>query len=112
MPWDRSADLRVCCIADFQVGRLLFRFLQTGLSGDSSFQVPPLRERDAWYFWSVSTKSVQALKRAEGRQRMADLRHARSSRRTALAFERRYALTYGMRGRITNLRQMLEAMAH
>jgi hypothetical protein len=60
---------------------------------------------------TVTTKSVQALKRAEGRQRMADLRHARRSRRAALAFERRYALTYGMKGRITNLRQMLEAMA-
>ena len=60
----------------------------------------------------MSTKSVQALKRDEARQRMADLRHARTSRRVALAFERRYALTYGMKGRITNLRQMLEAMAH
>ena len=59
----------------------------------------------------MSTKSVQALKRAEGRQRMADLQLARKSRRAALAFERRYALTYGMKGRITNLRQMLEAMA-
>ena len=59
----------------------------------------------------MSTKSVQALKRAEGRQRMADLRHARTSRRAALAFERRYALAYGAKGRITNLREMMQAMA-
>ena len=59
----------------------------------------------------MSTKSVQALQRAEDRQRVADLRHARRSRRAALAFEQRYALTYGMKGRFTNLRQMLEAMA-
>jgi len=42
---------------------------------------------------------------------MADLQHARTSRRAALSFEQRYALTYGMKGRITNLRQMLEAMS-
>ena len=42
---------------------------------------------------------------------MADVRRARKSRQTAIAFERRYALTYGAKGRITNLRQMMEAMA-
>jgi hypothetical protein len=59
----------------------------------------------------VSVKSFRALKREEARQRMADVRRARKSRRAAIAFERRYALTYGAKGRITNLRQMMEAMA-
>jgi hypothetical protein len=59
----------------------------------------------------VSDKSIRALKREEARQRMADLRHARRSRRTALAFERRYALACGAKGRITNLREMMQAMA-
>ena len=59
----------------------------------------------------MSAKSIRALKREEARQRMADVRRARKSRRAAIAFERRYALTYGAKGRITNLRQMIEAMA-
>lgn len=59
----------------------------------------------------MSLKAIRALKRAEGRQRMADLRRARRNRRAAIAFERRYALTYGAKGRITNLRAMLQAMA-
>lgn len=59
----------------------------------------------------MSAKSIRALKREEARQRMTDLRRARKSRRAAIAFERRYALTYGAKGRITNLRQMMEAMA-
>jgi len=42
---------------------------------------------------------------------MADLRRARKSRRATIAFERRYALTYGAKGRITNLRGMIQAMA-
>jgi hypothetical protein len=60
---------------------------------------------------SVNARSFQALKSAEARQRMADLRRARKSRRAAIAFERRYALTYGAKGRITNLRAMMQAMA-
>ena len=59
----------------------------------------------------MTAKAYQAFKRAEARQRMADLRHARRSRRAAIAFERRYALTSGAKGRITNLRQMMGAMA-
>jgi hypothetical protein len=74
-------------------------------------QLTALRERDAWYVLTVSAKSIRALKREEARQRMADVRRARKSRRAAIAFERRYALTYGAKGRITNLRQMMEAMA-
>jgi hypothetical protein len=76
------------------------------------FELPPLREQAAWYFLTVNVRSIRALKREEARQRMADLRHARRSRRAALAFERRYALTYGAKGRITNLRRMMQAMAH
>ena len=59
----------------------------------------------------MSAKSIRALKREEARQRMADVRRARKSRRAAIAFERRYALTYGAKGRITNLREMMQAMA-
>jgi hypothetical protein len=59
----------------------------------------------------VNVRSFQALKRAEARERMADLRGARRNRRAAVAFERRYALTYGTKGRITNLREMMQAMA-
>ena len=80
--------------------------------GNGRFQLPPLREQAAWYFLPVSVRTIRALQREEGRQRMADLRHARRSRRAALAFERRYALTYGAKGRITNLRRMVQAMAH
>ncbi len=60
---------------------------------------------------SVNVRSFHALKRAEDRERMADLRRARRNRRAAVAFERRYALTYGSKGRITNLREMMQAMA-
>jgi len=74
-------------------------------------QLRALRERDPWYVLTVSVKSIRALKREEARQRMADVRRARKSGRTAIDFERRYALTYGAKGRITNLRQMMEAMA-
>ena len=63
-------------------------------------------------FLIVNAKTFGAVKHAEARQRMADLRSARKSRRAAIAFERRYALTYGAKGRIPNLRQMMQAMAH
>ena len=56
-------------------------------------------------------RSFHALKRIEARERMVDLRRARRNRRAAVAFERRYALTYGAKGRITNLREMMQAMA-
>lgn len=78
---------------------------------DNSVQLPPLRKQDGWYLLAVSVKSIQALKREEARQRIADLRRARKSRRATLAFERRYALTHGTKGRITNLPQMMQAMA-
>jgi hypothetical protein len=63
-------------------------------------------------FWSVSTKSVQAIKRAEGRQRMADLRRARKSRRAAMT-EQRHSSLFGNAAewRLTNLAQVLKAMA-
>ena len=40
-------------------------------------------------FLSVNAQSFRAFKRAEARQRMADLRRARRSRRAALAEQRR-----------------------
>ena len=42
---------------------------------------------------------------------LVDLRRARKSRRAAVAFDRRYGLVDGSKGRITNLRQVVEAMA-
>jgi hypothetical protein len=59
----------------------------------------------------VNAKGYRTFKRAEARQRMADLHRARRSRRAAVAFEQRYALANGAKGRITNLRQMMQAMA-
>ena len=60
----------------------------------------------------MSTKSVQALKRAEGRQRMADLRRARKSRRAAIA-EQPHSSLFGNAAewRLTNLAQVLKAMS-
>jgi hypothetical protein len=60
----------------------------------------------------VSLKSIRALKREEARQRMADLRRARKSRRAALAIERRSAV-FGdaTKWRLTNLAEVLRAMS-
>jgi uncharacterized protein YcbX len=44
--------------------------------------------------------------RDKTRQRMA-----RKSRKSALAFDRRYGLADGSKGKITNLREVFEAMA-
>ena len=49
--------------------------------------------------------------RDKERQRMADLRTARKSRKAALAIQRRNALVDGSKWKLTNLRQVLEAMA-
>jgi hypothetical protein len=59
----------------------------------------------------VSTKSFQALKRAEAQQRMAALRRARKSRRAASAVDRRHGLVNGAEGRIVNLSRVMRAMA-
>jgi hypothetical protein len=59
----------------------------------------------------VSASTVQSLKRGEARQRMADLRRACKSRKAAIGFERRYAVADGSKGRITNLAQVMHAMA-
>jgi hypothetical protein len=59
----------------------------------------------------VKAKSFRQLKQEEGRQRMADLRRARKSRRAALLEQRRVSLV-GDAGkwRITNLASVLRAM--
>ena len=49
--------------------------------------------------------------RDKTRQRLADLRKARKSRKAALAIQRRNALVDGSKGKIVNLREVLEAMA-
>ena len=59
----------------------------------------------------MSANSFEAIKRAEARERMAALRRARKSRRAALAEQRKAGLFNGSVGRITNLRQVLQAMA-
>jgi uncharacterized protein YcbX len=59
----------------------------------------------------VRVKSFEAIMRDKTRQRMADLRKARKSRKAALAFDRRYGLADGSKGKITNLREVFEAMA-
>jgi len=59
----------------------------------------------------VSANSFKALKEVEARERMASLRRARKSPRAAQAEQRAVAVLNGSRGRITNLRQVLTAMA-
>jgi len=49
--------------------------------------------------------------RDKARQRMADLRKARKNRTEALAFDRRFGLADGAKGRITNLREVFHAIA-
>lgn len=60
----------------------------------------------------MSAKSIRALKRTEGRQRMADVRRARESRRAALAVQRRSSV-FGeaAKWRLTNLAEVLKAMS-
>lgn len=59
----------------------------------------------------MRTNSFAAFKRAEARERMASLRRARKSRRAARAEQRAAGILDGSVGRITNLRQVLEAMS-
>jgi hypothetical protein len=59
----------------------------------------------------VSAKKFNALKRAEGRARMTSVRAAQKNPRRAAAEERRHALADGSKGRLTNLYQVLQAMA-
>jgi hypothetical protein len=61
---------------------------------------------------SVKANSLRAVKRAEARQRMADLRRARRSPRAALAVQRQSSL-FGdaAKWRLTNLAQVLRAMS-
>ncbi len=60
---------------------------------------------------AMSANSFAALKRAEARERMAALRRARKSRAAAWKEQRAASLFNGATGRITNMRQVLEAMA-
>jgi hypothetical protein len=60
----------------------------------------------------MRSTSFAAFKRAEARERMADLRRARKSRRAALAIQRRASLTAdASKWRIVNLASALKAMA-
>jgi len=59
----------------------------------------------------VKRKSFSSLKRTEASARMASVRRARGSRRTALAEQRRASLVQGAsRWQITNLASVLRAM--
>ena len=59
----------------------------------------------------MKAKSFEAIMRDKARQRMADLRRARRSPVAALAYQRRYGLADGSKGKITNLPEVFEAMA-
>jgi len=59
----------------------------------------------------VKANSVAAIKQAEARRRMSDQRRSRKSRSAALAIQRRNVLVDGSKGRITNLREVVQAMA-
>jgi hypothetical protein len=60
----------------------------------------------------VNAVSHRAIKRQEARQRVAAVRLARRSSRTARKVQRRVSLTgTGAKWRITNLRQVARAMA-
>jgi len=60
----------------------------------------------------VSTKTFADIKQAEAQARMASVRRARRSRRAALAEQKRVSI-FGdfSKGRITNLPQVMQAMA-
>jgi len=59
----------------------------------------------------VSANSFTAFKRAEARERMAALRRARKSLAAARKEQRAAGFLNGSLGRITNLRQVFNAMA-
>lgn len=59
----------------------------------------------------MKADSFEAIRRQEVRQRMAALHRARKSRRAALVEQRKAGLFDGSVGHITNLRQVLQAMA-
>ena len=59
----------------------------------------------------MSAKNFTQLKQAEARARMTSVRLARKNPRKASALEQRHALADGSKGRITNLSQVMRAMA-
>jgi hypothetical protein len=59
----------------------------------------------------VKANSIAAIKRAEARDRMTDMRRSRKNRSAALAIQRRNVLVDGSKGTITNLRRVVHAMA-
>ncbi len=71
-----------------------------------------LQEQGARYLLSLSAKSIRALKGEEARQRMADLRRVRRSRRSALEVQRHSSL-FGeaAKWQLANLAEVLKAMS-
>jgi hypothetical protein len=59
----------------------------------------------------MRAKSFEAIMRDKARQRIADLRRARRTPRAALAYQSRYGLADGSKGRMINLPEVFEAMA-
>ena len=49
--------------------------------------------------------------RDKARQRMADLPKLKGNRRAILEYERKFGFADGSKGRITNMREVFEAMA-
>jgi len=90
-----------------------------GIADGSKGKITNMREvLEAMAKWTPNrpkarkkAKSFHAIMRNKARQRRADLREARKSRRAAWAVQRRNAAVDGSKGTLTNLREVLEAMA-
>jgi hypothetical protein len=63
------------------------------------------------YHRFMGVKTFATLKQAEARARMSSLRRARKSRRAAEVEQQRSSLVDGSKYRITNLAQVMRAMA-
>jgi hypothetical protein len=70
-----------------------------------TFAVPPAK------LTFMRANSFSDLKKAEARERMADYKRARTSRRLAAKINQRNGLVNGAKGTITNLKAVMQAMA-
>ena len=73
--------------------------------------VLPVRLICAKHFARVKMPSYSEFKRLEARSRMAAIRQARKSPRSAAALQRRASLVGNGGWRITNLREVVEALS-
>ena len=70
----------------------------------------PVRLICAKHFARVKMPSYTEIKRLEAKNRMAAIRQARKSPRSAAALQRRASLVGNREWRITNLREVVEAL--